>query len=207
MQLQITEFHEKFGHIIGTSPQIRRPELRAKLIREEAKETIDAIEADDLVGAVDGICDLLYVAIGTAIEFGLDIEPFFDEVHRTNMSKEGGGKDALGKTLKPPGWKRPRIAEEIERQRKPRPEPELRVMTAQGAKGGQIVAFRPLDGTGNHLTWDDFVNYCRIGTFVDFDGFAELATADAVSEISIAPSNIANCARPWWATHVVWYNR
>jgi predicted HAD superfamily Cof-like phosphohydrolase len=116
MQTQVTEFHKKFGHVIGTTPQISRPELRIKLIRDEAKETCDAIEAGDLVEAIDGICDLLYVAIGTAIEFGVDIQPFFDEVHRSNMAKDGGGKDALGKTLKPPGWTPPDIVGELWRQ-------------------------------------------------------------------------------------------
>jgi len=109
MQKQVEDFHRKFDHYIGTSPEISRPELRVKLIREEAKETCDAIEAGDLVEAIDGICDLLYVAIGTAIEFGVDIEPIFDEVHRSNMAKEGGGKNALGKTLKPPGWTPPDV--------------------------------------------------------------------------------------------------
>lgn len=117
MQLQIEEFHRKFGHVIGEAPQISRPELRVKLIREEAKETCDAIEAGDLPQAIDGICDLLYVAIGTAVEFGIDLEPFFDEVHRTNMLKDGGGKNADGKTLKPPGWMPPDIDGELERQK------------------------------------------------------------------------------------------
>lgn len=116
MQEQVEAFHRKFDHVIGTSPQISRPNLRVKLIRSEAKETCDAIEAGDLVEAIDGICDLLYVAIGTAVEFGIDLEPFFDEVHRSNMAKDGGGKDADGKSLKPPGWTPPDIKGELERQ-------------------------------------------------------------------------------------------
>jgi len=119
MQEQIAEFHRKFGHVIGTIPAISRPELRIKLIREEAKELCDAIEAGDLVEAVDGICDLIYVTLGAAVEFGVDIEPIFDEVHRTNMLKEGGGTRADGKTLKPEGWQPPRIAELIDQQQTP----------------------------------------------------------------------------------------
>jgi hypothetical protein len=117
MQYQVEEFHRTFKHPVGDAPAIRRPELRVKLIREEAKETCDAIEAGDLVEAVDGICDLLYVTIGAAIEFGVDIEPVFDEVHRSNMAKVGGPVRADGKTLKPEGWKKPDIAGEIEKQR------------------------------------------------------------------------------------------
>jgi phosphoribosyl-ATP pyrophosphohydrolase len=116
MQEQVEAFHRKFGHVIGTKPAISRPELRVKLIREEAKETCDAIEVGDLIEAIDGICDLLYVTIGTAVEFGIDIQPFFDEVHRSNMAKEGGGKDADGKTLKPSGWAPPDIKGTLELQ-------------------------------------------------------------------------------------------
>ena len=118
IQEQVEAFHRAFGHTIGESPAIRRPELRVKLIREEAKETTDAIKRGDLVEAVDGICDLLYVTIGTAIEFGLDIAPIFDEVHRSNMAKRGGEKRADGKSLKPPGWTPPDVAGEIEKQRR-----------------------------------------------------------------------------------------
>jgi predicted HAD superfamily Cof-like phosphohydrolase len=44
------------------------------------------------------------------------MEPIFEEVHRTNMLKTGGGKRHDGKILKPPGWERPKIAEILKRQ-------------------------------------------------------------------------------------------
>lgn len=118
MQEQVAEFHRELGHPSGDSPTIRRPGLRAELIREEAKETVDAIEAGDLVLAVDGLCDLMYVVLGAAVEFGIDLEPVFDEVHRSNLAKKGGTKRADGKTLKPPGWTPPDVAGEIEKQRR-----------------------------------------------------------------------------------------
>lgn len=40
---------------------------------------------------------------------GVDLRPFFREVHRTNMHKLAGPKREDGKQLKPPGWKPPRI--------------------------------------------------------------------------------------------------
>lgn len=40
---------------------------------------------------------------------GIDLTPFFFEVHRTNMHKVGGPVRADGKGLKPEGWKPPRI--------------------------------------------------------------------------------------------------
>lgn len=129
-------FHHKFGAPIGTTPAFHRPELRARLILEEAIETacglvggyaalvmaeklLAAIPAGlkpSLVEAADGMCDTLYVVHGAAIEMGIDLAPFFDEVHRTNMAKEGGGNRADGKILKPAGWTKPRIAELLEAQ-------------------------------------------------------------------------------------------
>lgn len=97
---------------IATTPMVLSGEFRAKLIEEEAKETCDAIRAGDLVEAIDGLCDLLYVVYGAAVTFGVDLEPFFDEVHRTNLNKvENGSVRADGKLLKPEGWEPPRIAE------------------------------------------------------------------------------------------------
>lgn len=87
-----------------------RDALRATLIEEEAKEAVDAIRSGDLGGAVDGLCDLLVVALGAACEFGVDLAPFFDEVHRTNLAKAGGPVRADGKVLKPDGWQPPDIA-------------------------------------------------------------------------------------------------
>jgi len=111
MQAMVRAWHEKFGVGIGESPAIRRASLRAELIREEASETVAAIERGDLVEAIDGMCDVLYVVFGTAIEFGVDLAPFFAEVHRTNMLKIGGATREDGKILKPDGWEPPRIAE------------------------------------------------------------------------------------------------
>lgn len=110
-QAMVRAWHEKFGVVIGEYPRIRRPELRAALIEEEARETCDAILRGDLVEAIDGMCDVLYVIFGTAVEFGVDLAPFFAEVHRTNMLKVGGATRDDGKILKPEGWQKPQIAE------------------------------------------------------------------------------------------------
>jgi predicted HAD superfamily Cof-like phosphohydrolase len=111
VQRDVSDFHrEVVGIADPVTPAIRRPALRAELIREEARETVDAIEAGNLVAAIDGFCDLLCVVYGAALEFGIDLEPFWDEVHRTNMAKAGGPLREDGKRLKPPGWTPPDIA-------------------------------------------------------------------------------------------------
>jgi predicted HAD superfamily Cof-like phosphohydrolase len=115
-QETVAEFHIKFGVPLHRIPGIRRPLLRASLIREESKEVTDAIDAGDIVETADGLCDLIYVCLGAALEFGIDLGPIFDEVHQTNMAKEGGPTRSDGKILKPEGWEPPQIRELLERQ-------------------------------------------------------------------------------------------
>lgn len=54
---------------------------------------------------------------------GVELAPFFEEVHRTNMLKADGPIREDGKRLKPPGWKPPRIAD-MYAKRKGMPVPE-----------------------------------------------------------------------------------
>ena len=110
VQRDVEAFHLALDIPVYSSPAIRRPELRAALIEEEARETIEAILAGDLVEAIDGLCDLLCVVYGAAAEFGIDLAPFWNEVHRTNMAKQGGPVREDGKQLKPEGWTPPDIA-------------------------------------------------------------------------------------------------
>jgi predicted HAD superfamily Cof-like phosphohydrolase len=111
VQRDVSDFHRV---VVGLpdpdSVEIRRPELRASLIEEEARETVEAIRAGDLLGAIDGMCDVLCVIYGTAAEFGVDLAPFWDEVHRTNMAKAGGPVREDGKRLKPEGWQPPDLS-------------------------------------------------------------------------------------------------
>lgn len=104
-------FHKTFGCHIGDGkpPRVADAEMRCRLLREECKELCEALEANDLIGTIDGVCDLLYVTLGTAVACGFDVEKFFYEVHDSNMDKVGGGRDAGGKILKPDGWKPPNI--------------------------------------------------------------------------------------------------
>lgn len=51
----------------------------------------------------------------TALEFGVDMGPIEDEVHRANLAK-AGGPVVNGKIMKPPGWTPPDIAGELKKQ-------------------------------------------------------------------------------------------
>ncbi len=83
-------------------PDMETRILRADLIDEEAKELREAILANDIVKTADALGDLLYVVYGSAVSFGIDLEPIFAEIHRSNMSK--GDPDVVkapnGKILK-----------------------------------------------------------------------------------------------------------
>ena len=108
-QEMVRYFHKKFGVPIGKKPQLADVELRCSLIAEEAQETMDAARAGDLPGAVDGLCDLIYVALGAAVRWGVSLDELFTEVHEANMRKDGGGSRPDGKILKPNGWRPPDI--------------------------------------------------------------------------------------------------
>ncbi len=108
-QERVEQFHEKMAYPIGAQPHIVEPSMaiqRHDFILEELEEYLTAATTDNLVGVADALADLLYVVLGTAIVHGIDIQPIFDAVHKSNMSKDKldpitkkGGK---GPDYKPP---------------------------------------------------------------------------------------------------------
>lgn len=129
-QEKVEEFMRAFGQSIPPHPTLEGypQELRMKLILEEALEFVTAAgasalvttthntyfegrDAPDMVEMIDAMCDILYVTYGAASAMGIDLEPFFNEVHRSNMAKLGpDGKPIRredGKVMKPKGWTPP----------------------------------------------------------------------------------------------------
>lgn len=125
-QNQIREFMVKAGQETPPKPTIPQPEvikLRVKLIAEELLEFCAAVGAEleiigsevniqvahdfpvDLVEAYDGLIDIAVVDIGAAIAFGMELEPGWQEVHRSNMSKFiDGHRREDGKWVKGPSY-------------------------------------------------------------------------------------------------------
>lgn len=107
-------FHEKHGF----SKDLLHPQKatdhdwnkigleRAHLIAEELGEMTKAWAARDVVGIADGLADLMYVVLGTAVAAGIDISPILLEVHRSNMTKDPANGVVLhphkGPTYSPP---------------------------------------------------------------------------------------------------------
>ena len=103
-QQMVEEFHHTFGLRVESAPAIpddATHELRVRLIQEEFDEVKDALAKQDLTGIAKELADLLYVIYGTAVSYGIDMDPVFREVHRSNLSKVGGHKREDGKWVKP----------------------------------------------------------------------------------------------------------
>ena len=112
MQVMVRYFHEKYGHSTGDINNLPSQDVldfRKKLIEEEKIELEEAIENKDLVKICDGLGDLLYVIFGFGNVLGVDLEPIFIEIHRSNMSKDmpdnGTSKPIKGKNYFPPDLK------------------------------------------------------------------------------------------------------
>ncbi|HMU55953.1 MAG TPA: MazG nucleotide pyrophosphohydrolase domain-containing protein [Nitrospira sp.] len=106
-QAMVEAFHRMFDIVtnpVPTAVGTATRQLRLRLIQEEFDELREALEGDDLPAVAKELADLLYVVYGTAVSYGIDMEPVFREVHRSNMSKVGGHKREDGKWVKPPTY-------------------------------------------------------------------------------------------------------
>ena len=106
-QKMVQEFHEQFDIHVAPTPSVpdeATQTLRNRLIQEEFEEFQEAMQHKDLPAMAKELADLLYVVYGTAVSLGIDMEPVFKEVHRSNMSKVDGYKREDGKWVKPPTY-------------------------------------------------------------------------------------------------------
>jgi predicted HAD superfamily Cof-like phosphohydrolase len=111
-QAMVEAFHRTFDIVTNPVPTVvdgRTRELRIALIREEFDELKEALAAQNLSSIAKEMADLLYVVYGTAVSYGIDMDPVFREVHRSNMSKLGGSKREDGKWIKPATYSPARI--------------------------------------------------------------------------------------------------
>ena len=127
-QMMVRDFHQHFGLPCGDRPAwpgeaVHR--LRVLLIEEELAELRNAGEARNVVAVADALADLLYVVYGAGVTYGIDLEPIFEEIHRSNMSK--GNPEVVrrpdGKILKGDRYSPPRVGEVLQRQLERAPVP------------------------------------------------------------------------------------
>ncbi len=135
-QQRVEEFMRLAGQELPGEPVVpdaATRELRARLILEEALETVAALGFDatgnragweltpsgqepDLVEIIDGCCDIKVVTTGTLSACGIPDRDFQQEVDENNLKKFGPGHRirADGKLIKPPGFQGPCIPEMLE---------------------------------------------------------------------------------------------
>lgn len=111
----VKDFHKVFGQRVGEQPELppkEERELRKKLLAEEYTEYVVAEFNNDIIEIADALADIIYIACGTAVSYGIPLDKLFAEVHRSNMAKLVDGKvirRSDGKVQKPDGWTPPDV--------------------------------------------------------------------------------------------------
>lgn len=91
--------------------------IRAKLIISETAEVLAALRDRDEIALADGLADLEYVTVGTAVAYSIPLGTVFEEVHRSNMTKSTVGEavsNHSGDKGKGDGYSPPNIKAAIE---------------------------------------------------------------------------------------------
>lgn len=124
-QKAVEAFMRAGGQTTSIIPEVPDPpiaERRIEMLREEVNELEDAVADIDIVEYADAIADIIYVALGAAVEAGIDIEPVIEEVIDSNNTKidwERGqpwARHDNGKIAKTERYSPPNIAPLLERQ-------------------------------------------------------------------------------------------
>jgi predicted HAD superfamily Cof-like phosphohydrolase len=139
-EADVREFMKKHGQDMNERPCLASYDtssLREHLILEESRELCDALEYDDLPGIADGIADLIYVTVGTAIAYGIPLTEVWNAVHAANMKKPLK-KRADGKVMKNETWKHPDIEDILRR-----------------AGYTKVVAMRPASMEAWYRRWEE----------------------------------------------------
>ena len=123
----IMDMHDKFGakEWVRRQFEARNFKLlndflafRLDFLEEEFEETQEAFLKKDHVEVVDGLIDLIVIAIGTLELFNCDADRAWKEIHKSNMAKEPGANKSrknpfgLPDMIKPKDWEGPSITKE-----------------------------------------------------------------------------------------------
>ena len=116
----IAEMHKKYGvhEWMYNELQTHRDwqrfdkflQFRIDFLKEELNETIQAFDDGNKEEIVDGLIDLIVIAVGTLDAFDVDGRKAWKEVLKANMSKEVGIKETrpnplgLPDLVKPSSW-------------------------------------------------------------------------------------------------------
>lgn len=112
----VRDFHTAFGQRVGTRPILpdyQERELRMRLMKEEVNEYNKAEDNSDITNLAVELADIIYIACGTAVSYGIPLDEVFNAIHQANMNKLIDGKVIRredGKIKKPEGWQPADIA-------------------------------------------------------------------------------------------------
>ncbi|MEW2131615.1 MazG nucleotide pyrophosphohydrolase domain-containing protein [Streptomyces sp. NPDC005435] len=119
----VREFHRAFGLDARETPAEVSPRLaahRGELLAEEAAEVAEVSVEGPLDHLAQELADVVYVAYGTALVHGIDLDEVIAEIHRANMSKLGPDGEVLrredGKVLKGEHYRAPDVSAVLRRQ-------------------------------------------------------------------------------------------
>jgi predicted HAD superfamily Cof-like phosphohydrolase len=114
----VRHFHEVFALPIAERPQLHVDPSRTARIAWMREEVTEFEEATDIVGQADAMVDLIYFALGTLVEMGVEPSRLFQIVQEANMAKRWPDglvhRTDAGKVIKPPDWRDPRPEQERE---------------------------------------------------------------------------------------------
>ncbi|MET9255309.1 MazG nucleotide pyrophosphohydrolase domain-containing protein [Streptomyces sp. NPDC048182] len=118
----VRAFHEACGLPARSTPAEVAPDLAAQrgvLLAEEAAEVAEVSVAGPLDKLAHELADVVYVAYGTALVHGIDLDEVIAEIHRSNMTKRGPdgrvARRADGKVLKGDHYEAPDVAAVLRR--------------------------------------------------------------------------------------------
>jgi predicted HAD superfamily Cof-like phosphohydrolase len=119
----VIDFHRKFSiqydgpprNLAEVDPDLA--EFRESRLYDEFLEIKDAIIGDDMEAYLDGLVDLIYIALGTAHLCGWDFNEAWRRVHAKNMAKMRAESAEASQykhncdIVKPPGWTPPDLSD------------------------------------------------------------------------------------------------
>jgi predicted HAD superfamily Cof-like phosphohydrolase len=116
----VRSFHERFGLTVSSQPSKPSAELaalRQRLLVEEVAELGEAVGGGSLAEVAHELADVVYVAYGTALTYGIELDVVVAEVHRANLSKlPPSGDRTEGKVLKGDDYRPPDVEAVLRRQ-------------------------------------------------------------------------------------------
>lgn len=119
----VREFHLAFGLAARSTPTEVSRDLaahRGELLAEEAAEVAEVSVTGPLDRLAHELADVVYVAYGTALVHGIDLDAVLAEIHRSNMTKLGPdgqiSRRADGKVLKGEHYEAPDVSAVLRRQ-------------------------------------------------------------------------------------------